>query len=134
MIALLAKSILTLPFSNAEIERTFSLFKLNKSLIRNSLSNETIEAILIWKVNSNLINLNDPKQIDVLIKKYQEFLANKSSQQQEKRITKRKLDEISIINEVNTNEVIKDEEKKNKLSHQIICEEDQKILTNIKFD
>jgi len=47
----LSRAILALPHSNAPIERAFSQLKIIKDDKRNSLSNETLQALLISKIN-----------------------------------------------------------------------------------
>lgn len=46
-------SVLTLPHSNAECERVFSLVKKNRSQFRSSESNDTLESISVLKTRSS---------------------------------------------------------------------------------
>lgn len=52
-IARLMLSILTIPHSNAECERVFSLVKKNRTQFRSSMSNTTLESISILKTRSS---------------------------------------------------------------------------------
>ena len=51
LLSRLAKSILTIPHGNADIERMFSKVGLNKTKLRNSLSTNTLSALLCLQVN-----------------------------------------------------------------------------------
>ena len=57
MISKLANSLLCLPFLNSEIERMFSEFKLTKTQLRTSLNDETVEGLMFWKMNVDLMIL-----------------------------------------------------------------------------
>ena len=48
-ISKLTKSLLSLPHSNAEVERVFSQVALMKTKLRNSLKSSTLDSILITK-------------------------------------------------------------------------------------
>ena len=72
MLQKLANSLLCLSFSNSEIERKFSQFKLTKRQLRISLSDKTIEGLMLWKMNMDLININDKNIMKQLCVKYKE--------------------------------------------------------------
>jgi len=69
MMCRLACSILSIPFSNADVERTFSQLSLIKTTRRNGLNNDTTEALVMSKIGLDLINLEDPETINNLAKK-----------------------------------------------------------------
>ena len=80
----LANSLLCLPFSNAEIERTFSQFKLTKSQLRTPLSDDTVEGLMIWKMTTLMLVLilrmqnKHPQNIRMLIRIHQTFICHNS--------------------------------------------------------
>ena len=74
----LARSLLALPHSSAAIERTFSQLKLIKNKKRNNLSNETLEILMIGKINK--INLQDLSVITDLYTRQQALKKRKFSQ------------------------------------------------------
>ena len=57
--AKLALALLSLPHSGASVERTFSQLKLIKNERRTSLNNDTLQSLLITKVNN--IEIDDKK-------------------------------------------------------------------------
>ena len=65
----LARSLLALPHSSAAVERAFSQLKNIKNEKRNCLSNETLESLMVAKVNK--INLMDHKTVDDLYDTYE---------------------------------------------------------------
>ena len=100
MISKLANSLLCLPFSNSEIERMFSQFKLTKTQLRTSLSDETVEGLMLWKMNVDLIDINDKNIMKQLCMKYKEVFekekANKEESKEDQSL-KRKFDNITTI-------------------------------------
>lgn len=58
------QKIMTLPHSSANVERIFSQVNLNKTKIRNSLKNETLEGILYAK---DYLKMNSSNCFDVII-------------------------------------------------------------------
>ena len=69
LLSKLALSIISLPYSNAEVERMFSQLKLCKNFQRNALKNESIEALLICKNASELIDIKNPVIVQNIINK-----------------------------------------------------------------
>lgn len=59
------QNIMTLPHSSANVERIFSQINLNKTKIRNSLENESIEGILYCK---DYLKLNNSNCYEIVIK------------------------------------------------------------------
>ena len=52
LLCTLAKAVLVIPHSNADVERMFSQMGLNKTKLRNSLGTETLTALLRLQMNS----------------------------------------------------------------------------------
>ena len=70
MMSKLASSLLCLPFSNSEIERMFSQFKLTKTQLRISLNDDTIEGLMLLKMNSDLLDIKDKKILQKICERY----------------------------------------------------------------
>ena len=68
-----ARKHLCLAFSNSEIERMFSQFKLTKRELRISLNDDTIEGLMLWKMNSDLLDINDEKILQKIWERYVEL-------------------------------------------------------------
>jgi hypothetical protein len=94
----LAITILSIPYSTADLERSFSQLKLIKTPLRNSLKDSTTESLLMTKIGFNLVDLADSATVDTLI-----LLLNtsqKMKRNEEAKIpidsAKRKLDENEL--------------------------------------
>ena len=66
MMAKLASSLLWLSFSNSETQLWISL------------NDDTIEGLMLWKKNSDLLNINDDKIFKKYVKEMQNYWKNKS--------------------------------------------------------
>lgn len=53
LLSKLAKAVLVIPHSNADVERMFSQIGLNKTKLRNSLGTETLTALLRLQMNAH---------------------------------------------------------------------------------
>ena len=131
MISKLATSLLCLPFSNSEIERMFSQFKLTKTQLRTSLSDETVEGLMLWKMNMDLVDINDKSIMKQLCMKYKEVfekVKENEEETKENKSFKRKSDYINTsneqIDEIRTDKEIKltseIEEEQDELSQDLI--------------
>ena len=108
----LVQALLLIPLSNADIERTFSQLRLIKNERRNSLSNETTEALLISKIGFDFIDLKNKKVILDLSKRLGNYQKKKNGNK--KKIEKRKADSITISQ--NKNELL---EKSVSVDHEV---------------
>jgi hypothetical protein len=90
----LAGIILALPHSSAEVERLFSQLKLIKSDIRCSLSQKTLESLILLKLAP--INVKDPKTLKDLIDKKKE-MNEKLLEKKKEVMNKRKIDEVNQL-------------------------------------
>ena len=121
LMAKLSKSLLCLPFSNSEIERIFSQFKLTKTQLRTSLSDDTVEGLMLWKMNSELLDLNDDKIMQDICKEYEEIKESEKHKENEdgrEKSLKRKLDEMTP-NDQNSEKVLQKNAKHLKLTQSI---------------
>ena len=50
----------------------FSQFKLTKTQLRTSLSDETVEGLMLWEMNMDLVDINDKSIMKQLCMKYKE--------------------------------------------------------------
>jgi hypothetical protein len=126
--AKLANSILCLPFSNSEIERVFSQFKLTKTQLRTSLSDETIEGLMLWKMNSELLNINDEKILEEVCKMCEKIAINEEQKEKENNLAKslkRKFDDITESKDQSSEILIQKSLKQSKLSQPLDKEQDQ---------
>jgi len=78
LISKLATAILGIPYSTAHLERCFSLLKLIKTPLRNSLANESTEALMVCKSGLDLLNLEDRNVMDRLIGLFKVFMKGKN--------------------------------------------------------
>ena len=101
MMATLANSLICLPFSNSEIERMFLQFKLTKTQLRVSLNDETIEGLMLWKMNYDLLKISNENTLQKLYVKYTEVFKkeNIEEKKEEDKSMKRKFDKITEIDE-----------------------------------
>ena len=76
MIVKLGRSLLALPHSSATIERAFSQLKLIKNEKRGNLSNDTLESLMIAKINK--INLKDSNVLEDMYLCYEKNQAEKN--------------------------------------------------------
>ena len=116
----MARALLSLPHSSANIERGFSQFKLIKNERRTNLSNDSLESLIIAKINK--IELQDSKVVDTLFELYNRYQLQKK--RNNSRITasspKIKPNSLEIIIELEVpsdQESISDKFKKVKLNY-----------------
>jgi len=96
----------------------FSQFKLTKTQLRISLHDETVQGLMLWKLNSDLLDLQDPKimkELQTRIRMITEKEDIGVLKEQESSL-KRKSDQISEGMKPEDAETIKHEIKKTKSS------------------
>ena len=99
----MALALLSIPFSNCEVERVFSQYKLIKTAIRNSLATDTIQGLLMMKTFNFDEYLNDETIINELSSNYVKYVNGRLAKKDPSE-NKRKSDLItsSSITQINS--------------------------------